>query len=110
MVRQGTKWLRLGYTSYKVELEESDCARVFGELLKLAEGKISAYTSDLYHDAMWLSQNLVGKHGTEFYFGVRASGTSIDWSTFVVQEHSDFTWRISVRVIDGSTCMDIVPL
>lgn len=110
MVKAGTKWLRLGYESYKVELSESDCARAFGELLQLAEGTVKHFTSDLYHDAMWLHENLPGKHGTEFYYGVRESGTSIGWSRFVAQELSDVSWHVSIRVIDGSTMMDIVPL
>lgn len=107
MVEQSTKSLRLGYTSHKVDLDDSDCARVFGELLRLAEGNVKAYTSDLYHDAMWLRENVAGKPGTSFYYGVRESGTSLAWSVFTVRASCPAVWRVTVRVIDGSTILDI---
>jgi len=102
-----TRSIRLGYESYKVDLSESDSPKVFGELLKLASGIVKAYGSDLFHDAVWLYRNVPGTPGVAFYYGVRESGTSLSRDLGDVAPFNASVWRVTVRVIDGSTVMDI---
>lgn len=49
--------------------------RIFGILADIAWPVVYNYRSDLYHDAMWLNENLSGPDC--FYFAVDESGTSI---------------------------------
>lgn len=50
-------------------------AHVFGHLVKLADGVLTAYHSDLYHDALWLRDVLNGP--MTFCWSVGESGTGI---------------------------------
>lgn len=64
-------------------------AFVFGELFKLAQGKMKRYESDLFHDANWINKYLTGP--CQFDWVLRESGTHIgqdvaflvsDWNMF----------------------------
>lgn len=59
-------------------------ALIFGEMFRLAEGHIEAYRGDLYHDAIWLTENVNGP--TSFEWVVRESGTHC--------EHSDYIQKV----------------
>ena len=56
--------------------------RVFGILADIAWPVVNNYRSDLYHDAMWLNENLSVPDC--FYFAVDKSGTSIGTASALV--------------------------
>jgi hypothetical protein len=96
----------LNYISGNPTINESARASVFGELVKLTRPLLSAYTSDLYHDAHWLAGNVIGNDVT-FYFGVRESGTSIGLNADLVAKINLVTFRIRVYVEEGSTHLTV---
>lgn len=49
--------------------------RIFGYLVQLATPVVKEYHGDLFHDAMWLRENLTGPGA--FLYCVRHSGTHI---------------------------------
>jgi len=49
---------------------------VFGELVRLSQYTITAYWSDLYHDALWIREYVKGDSYT-FFWSVNESGTNI---------------------------------
>jgi hypothetical protein len=57
------------------ELAPSIRAKIFGEMVARARSVINEYHSDLYYDALWLAEWLVGPD--EFEWLVRPSGTNI---------------------------------
>ena len=57
------------------EYKGSIRALTFGVMVELSDGVIQHYQSDLYHDAKWLEQNLVGPMSFEWV--ARESGTFI---------------------------------
>jgi hypothetical protein len=50
-------------------------ALLFGEMVKRAKPVVKEYPSDLYHDAVWITENVNGP--TEFWWMVRHSGTNV---------------------------------
>jgi hypothetical protein len=48
---------------------------VFGVMIELARDRVKHYVSDLYHDATWLTESLVGP--MQFEWIARESGTFI---------------------------------
>lgn len=60
------------------EFNDSVRALLFGHMVKLAKPIVQEYQSDLYHDAMWLAENVTGARTFEWL--VRPSGTNIDGS------------------------------
>lgn len=101
-----TTHVRLSYVSYKTEFEATDRAVLFGKLVELASGVVKLWSSDLYHDAMWLSEHMVG-HGVVFYFGVRETGTSLDKSEANVSAFNDSVYRVTARVVNGMSTAQI---
>lgn len=73
----------------------SICALIFGEMVRLAEGRIEAYRGDLYHDANWLTQNVNGP--TSFEWVVRESGTHC--------EHSDYIQKVITMFGDEASLL-----
>lgn len=67
-------------------------AVLFGTMVDLARDRIKHYRSDLYHDALWISENITGPR--QFDWVVRESGTFIGE---VVQYVSDDDWTDTVR-------------
>lgn len=57
------------------ESEYSIRAMLFSRMLDLAEGRIKHYSSDLFHDALWLERNITGPMGFDWI--ARESGTFI---------------------------------
>lgn len=55
--------------------ESSVRALVFGKMVGLGQNRIERYQSDLFHDAIWLRENLTGP--MQFDWIARASGTFI---------------------------------
>ena len=64
----------VGWGSF-LNLQDQIRARLFGHLVVLATPVVKEYHSDLFHDAQWLRDNVVGE--TEFHFVVRDSGTGV---------------------------------
>lgn len=50
-------------------------AKIFGRMVKLAQDKVEYFTSDLYHDAIWLDKTLGGP--CQFEWSTNQSGTHI---------------------------------
>lgn len=48
---------------------------VFGKLVEMTRNVVTAYFSDLYHDAIWVSVHINGP--VTFYFACGESGTDI---------------------------------
>lgn len=69
-------------------------SHVFGALVRMATPVLEAYHSDLYHDALWLMENLKGSDFT-FFYGVAegSTGMSVDFKDI---EH--MTVRARIRV------------
>lgn len=70
-------------------------ALIFGEMVRLAEGRIEAYRGDLYHDATWLTEHVTGP--TSFEWVVRESGTHC--------EHSDYIQKVINMFGDESSLL-----
>lgn len=67
-------------------------AHVFGVMINLARDRVKNYKSDLYHDALWLSEWLIGP--MRFDWIARESGTFIG---AVVQHITDSEWEDTAR-------------
>lgn len=76
-------------------------AKVFGELVKLATPHVTAYHSDLYHDAVWLHENMCGDR-FGFFWSYNASGTTIGLSALGLRE---FAFRVTVTIVNGKIVM-----
>jgi hypothetical protein len=71
------------------------------ELAKLTTGKVKHYQSDLYHDALWLYENIAHHKDTlqdedTFYYGLRESGTLIGCDKNIMLRHSTIVYRIDI--------------
>lgn len=88
--------LTLVSTNYLTEVSQSRAAS-FGELVKLAIPHIKHYHSDLFHDAVWLENNMSGE-SFAFYWSVSDTGTSIGTEPIGLREHA---YRVTVSCIDG---------
>lgn len=95
----GSDWL---------EAASSVRAKVFGAMLKLAQGTIRDYHSDMYHDAMWLREWLNGPMAFDWI--ARESGTFIG-DTVVRINEDDWEglvkYRLAVRQEDLKWILDI---
>lgn len=70
---------------------------IFGQLVKLACPVVMHYHSDLYHDAMWLNSHIPDEvYRFVFFYGVRATGTSIGTDAQSVRVSNDRVYRITV--------------
>ncbi len=67
-------------------------ANVFAILMDLSNDRVKYYKSDLYHDAIWLSENITGC--MQFDWVVRESGTFIGEVTRYVKDEE---WSDAVR-------------
>jgi hypothetical protein len=68
---------------------------VFGHLAATAFHVLTAYHSDLYIDALWLTHNL---STTPFYWGVRTSGTNIGSRESDVDMSDNKVYRVTVSM------------
>lgn len=100
--------LTLGYVTGRTEIDESNRAVLFGELVKLAVPVIKAYHSDLFHDAIWLTEHVKGPEFT-FYYSIDDCGTLIGTELKLVLAR-DHRYRITVRVDEGKSELDIEKL
>ncbi len=71
--------------------------KVFGELVKLAIGRLNDYHSDLYHDATWLQEYMSGDR-FEFFWSVDATGTTIGTEPIALREYA---FRLTVTCVRG---------
>lgn len=81
----------------------SICAKIFGTLIKLAEGRVEHYRGDLFHDALWLSENITG--AMSFDWVARESGTFIGEVCLHVKDDewaNTARYRFSLRVEGNS--------
>lgn len=67
-------------------------AKIFGKIVEMANGRILYYQSDLYHDALWINDNVTGP--MSFDLIIRESGT---WIGDVVKDIKDDDWANSAR-------------
>lgn len=70
---------------------------VFGFLIEFAQSVITAYRSDLYHDAMWLAEYMAGDEFT-FWWSVDESGTSIGMEPIGLRR---CTYFLRAKVVDS---------
>lgn len=73
---------------------------LFAHLVRRAFGVIEHYHGDLFHDAMWLKENVHGRDA-RFYWSVRETGTSIGIDPYLVAllgGHEDCLWQIDVHL------------
>lgn len=101
-----TTTIRLRYDDTATDVR-GVASLVFGHLMKLALPVITAYHSDLYHDALWLDKYLAGASFT-FYWAVRETGTQIgtDESLFL---NWIAAYRLTVILDRGSTTLTVTP-
>lgn len=64
----------MGWGTFE-DLERTLRARLFGEMVALAQPVVDEYHSDLYHDVHWIDEHVNGE--TAFWFAVRTSGTHV---------------------------------
>lgn len=57
------------------DAESSIRAKVFGHMVELSRDRVKFYQSDLFHDALWLKEEMIGPMSFEWV--VRESGTHI---------------------------------
>lgn len=65
---------------------------IFGQLMALAQPLLKNYLSDIYHDAIWVSEHVTGDR-FEFWYGVDDSGTAIGTDSVLVR-YRNHAWRI----------------
>lgn len=70
-------------------------AKTFAEMLKLAHGRVQFYTSDLFHDALWLRENVT--EPCSFDWITRESGTDIGKMAATTMEREDLRDRDKYR-------------
>lgn len=85
----------------------SDCkgvevavAQVFGRLLNLGIPVLTHHHADLYHDALWLKEEMRGT-SFAFYYGVRPTGTFIGRALDLIQPYSKRTFAVTVEWNNG---------
>lgn len=73
-----TETVRLiGYGDF-ADLRHQIASRLFGEMLQRATPVVKEYHSDLFHDAEWLRERIIGRVCSEqFAYVVRPSGTHL---------------------------------
>lgn len=96
---------RLRYETGAVDIRPC-VSLVFGKLLELASPFIKAYQSDLYHDAIWLHDNLAGESFV-FYWSCNESGTTIGHTGLAMRAQA---YRLAVRCEDGATSLEVETL
>lgn len=97
---------RLGYDRDTTDVAKS-VQLVFGHLFRIAAPIVKWYHSDLYHDAMWLREYMVGESFT-FLWSVDEDGTLI--GTDLIAATRDHKFAFTVKVDDGSTMLKITDL
>lgn len=68
-------------------------APLFGKLVALAFPILERYQSDLYHDALWIEQNVEGP--MTFYFSCDESGTMIGLD-FARVSNRENVWKVEL--------------
>jgi hypothetical protein len=78
---------------------------VFGHMVDLVHPVLSAYRSDLFHDAVFLNEKLTGTEFT-FFYAFDGSGTDIavDETGISPREH---LFRLTVTLVDGSATLKV---
>lgn len=75
-------------------------AKLFQNLLTLADETVTHYRGDLYHDAVWIDREVHGP--CTFYFAVRSAGTSISFSKDdVTKMANDRLYEVTLTDDDG---------
>lgn len=81
--------------------------RAFAELLKIAIPVVKDYHSDIFHDAVWLHDNVTDDSTLTFVYVVRENGTHLtldaSWSRAVVES---FQNDRGARVFSGAIVCD----
>ncbi len=79
-------------------------ALVFGHLADLCAPVLQAYRSDLYHDAMWLTEHVTGQ-AVSFFFAFTDSSTYIgdDEKLARMRQH---VYTVTAFIVDGSAYLN----
>lgn len=107
-----TKTVRLVTASGDKEFESfkshdsSIRAFVFEEIVKLTDGVVDHYRSDLFHVALWIERNL---HDADVFFvGIRDTGLDVDRdSDDVWVEHNPAIYKFTITGDQGRWVLDI---
>ncbi len=83
-------------------------ALVFGHLADLCAPVLQAFRSDLYHDAVWLQQNLTGQ-AVSFFFAYTDSSTfiGVDERLARLRQH---VFKVTAFIVDGSAYLHLEQL
>lgn len=83
-------------------------AGMFGEMVKLAAPVLRAYHSDLFHDALWIAEKVMGP--IEFDWLVREMGTHIGETAGIAPRASgDIMYRVTLKVERGTWSVTFTP-
>lgn len=88
-------------TTHLIHNDTVEPQTVFAELLQLAQPVVEHYHSDLYHDAIWLKDNLPNLMDDGFYFGIRTHGTHIGTDRRLIQNYNAVTFHITFARTDS---------
>jgi hypothetical protein len=81
---------------------------IFGELVKLSAPVLEHYHGDLYHDAVWIMEN-IDTDAVTFYYAFNKTGTTIgtdrDYVAYSSRKHM---YVITVACVDGRVTIDVV--
>jgi hypothetical protein len=80
-------------------------SEVFGHMVQLARPVMVAYHSDLYHDALWLDQNLSGAEYT-FFWSFNDTGTIIGTPGNEIGRRK-YAYLFRVAVVNGRATLTI---
>lgn len=78
------------------DAESSIRAKVFGHMVELSRDRVKFYQSDLFHDALWLKEEMIGPMSFEWV--VRESGTHIGDICRYVKDY-DFSNCVRYRLV-----------
>lgn len=98
---------RLGYGTESADIREH-VQLVFGHLVRMATPVLTAYWSDLYHDATWLQKHMAGDSFT-FYYAYDEAGTSIGTDP-VVADTREHAYRLEAFVTGRTVMLGITDL
>lgn len=85
---------------------ESAHALIFGRLAELAFPVLTAYHSDLFHDALWIRDTVTGELFT-FFWSVDQSGTALSLDNTGMRENA---YRVTVSCEHGTVAMTVESL
>lgn len=74
--------------------------QVFALLHRLTHEMVESYQGDYYHDVLWMERHVPSSmpqgESYRFYYGARATGTSIGEDVDLVADFNDHAWEVTV--------------